>query len=231
MTIWSLASVNLAGFLSQMYQFVIVDFQIGWVLSGQTLQENCVIWLWVNLSRAAWTLIPNSFTSYPSDQSFNMFNKSIGTKILNVFKKVHLLFCLRVSSIEMDIYLWITGFRSGIRMATTLQITTLMLLSISIFVVSIATPLFDNEQERIFESFLEKMVEEQPQAKKILPVEGKDGQLPKYIANEARESNGKFPLRDSPKKQVGNRRLKCVLYDPKSRKCLRHKMSFLWGRR
>ena len=163
----------------------------------------------------------------------------MGTNIPNDFKKVHLSLCLHIlplchtADFNWNIYilLCVTGFWNGIKMFTSSQIATLMLLSISMFSVSIASPLFDNEEERILESFVEMTRGEEPLAKKIPPVEGNDRQLPKYIANEARENNGKFPLRDSPKKQVGDRRLKCVLYDPKSRKCLRHKMSFLWGRR
>ena len=120
----------------------------------------------------------------------------------------------------------ITGYQNDFKMVKSLHITTLILLAISLFAVVIASPLFDKDQEKILDAILERV-----SGADMTSFGGDEIELSKYTVDTARETNDKTSLRDSPKKRVGDRRLKCVLYDAKNKKCLRHKMNFLWGRR
>lgn len=45
----------------------------------------------------------------------------------------------------------------------------------------------------------------------------------------APERDGDMVQRGVDKRQVGDRRLKCILYNPVNGKCLRHKLNFIWG--
>ena len=115
-------------------------------------------------------------------------------------------------------------------MAAISQMLSLLLISISLFGEAATSPLFSEEQEKLLEALLEGTNEEDTHGKEMFSG-GNDEWISKYAFNAVRESNGKEQLGNSPKKQVGDRRLKCILYDTKSKKCLRHKMSFIWGRR
>ena len=110
------------------------------------------------------------------------------------------------------------------------QILLLFLISMSMYGVAITSPLLGEEQEKLLEAILERIDEKEPHGKEMFAGRN-DEKLSKYTFSKIKESNDKELPRNSPQKQVGDRRLKCVLYDTKSRKCLRHKMSFLWGRR
>ena len=55
-------------------------------------------------------------------------------------------------------------------------------------------------------------------------------QLAEILITEATQpKDGDMLQREAARRQVGDRRLKCIKYDRVKRKCLRHKLSFLWG--
>ena len=116
--------------------------------------------------------------------------------------------------------------------AKSMQITMYILLAVSMFAVTIASPIFDREQEKIFEAVLQHMDAKRQNENEVKSLEGDHGQLSQYsISKKRQDEAGDIMQREVKRKQVGDRRLKCVLYDTQTKKCLRHKMSFLWGRR
>lgn len=108
----------------------------------------------------------------------------------------------------------------------------LLFLILSTFAATLSSPVFDQGQGRTFESILERINEQSSLQNEKKPFHDGHDRLTKLFINEARQKeDGDMLQRDAVKKQVGDRRLKCVLYDAEKKKCLRHKISFLWGRR
>ena len=54
--------------------------------------------------------------------------------------------------------------------------------------------------------------------------------LAEMLITEATQPTDRDMLqREVARKQIGDRRLKCIDYDRANRKCRRHKLGFLWG--
>ncbi len=55
--------------------------------------------------------------------------------------------------------------------------------------------------------------------------------ISKILARTAtEEKDGDMLQRSIEERQAGDRRLKCILYDRNTGKCLRHKLKFVWGK-
>lgn len=109
----------------------------------------------------------------------------------------------------------------------------ILLLVLSTFAASLASPILNKEQRKTFETILERINDIQLHRNEVKSLEEDRARLQKLFIDETRQvKDGDMLQREAPaNRQVGDRRLKCALFDSETKKCLRHKVSFLWGRR
>ena len=118
-------------------------------------------------------------------------------------------------------------------MTTSKVILLFVITQLSILAASLPTSMNeDGGEKNIFRTTLTKIRQEEiAHHRRETQLSDTHLRIIEFLIDEAtRTRDGDMIQRETERKQVvGDRRLKCILYDANKKKCLRHKMSFLWG--
>lgn len=96
--------------------------------------------------------------------------------------------------------------------------------------IMLAKALIVNDEEaKVLDGILRKANEVHYKKEAENSQDAKDHLAELLIKEATQPKDGDMLQREIARKQVGDRRLKCIKYDRVNKKCLRHKISFLWG--